>query len=154
MAIAPRKAARTVAWRANVALLVCSIQRPSTSRVPWRRTQPTTSARADAYAIRTLRRSQRPHSSRSPDDGPARQPARSRRSAVRVARSRTISRWALPPRDYDRDFSSGTKHEQTNCNRRRPPFRRRNSERTCRAPASGRIDLRNKDTPAPSRHGR
>ena len=61
MAIAPRKAARTVAWRANVAPLVCSIQRPSTSRVPWRRTQPTTSARAGAYAIRALRRSPRPN---------------------------------------------------------------------------------------------
>ncbi len=45
----------------NVAPLVCSIQRPSTSRVPWRRTQPTTSARAGAYAIRALRRSPRPN---------------------------------------------------------------------------------------------
>ncbi|CAB5280053.1 hypothetical protein IST455A_01861 [Burkholderia multivorans] len=45
--------------------------------------------------------------SRSPDDGPARQPVRSRRSPVRVARSRTISRWAVPPRDYDETFRAG-----------------------------------------------
>lgn len=132
-ALVPRKAARSAAWRANAPPLR-SIQTPGTSHVPWRRTQRTTPARAGAYAIRTLRRSRRPHSSRSPDHGPARQPVHSRRSPVRVARSRTISRWTLPPRDYDRDFSSGTKHEQTNCNRRRPSFRRRNSQRTCGAP--------------------
>lgn len=46
-----------------------SIQTPATSRVPWRRTQPTTSARAGASAIRALRRSQRHGPARNPVTG-------------------------------------------------------------------------------------